>query len=76
MPRTESTALGTLVPSTERTASSGVVPYAESAVLGGLVPRIKHAALGGLPLTSTAFHEFRPHQPRIRIDGLSATLLK
>ena len=37
-----------------------------------LVPRTEHAALGGLPLTSTAFHDFRTHEPRIRIDGLSA----
>ena len=51
----------------------GLEPLAESTVLGGLVPRTEHAALGGLPLTSTAFHDFRTHEPRIRIDGLSAS---
>ena len=64
--------LGGLVPHTESTALGGLVPLAESTVLGGLVPRTKHAALGGLPLTSTAFHDFRTHEPRIRMDGLSA----
>ena len=72
VPRTESTALGGLVPRTERTALGGLVPLAESTVLGGLVPRTEHAALGGLPLTSAAFHNFRTHEPRIRIDGFSA----
>ena len=37
------------------------------------MPRTEHAALGGLPLTSTAFHDFRTHEPRIRIDGLSVS---
>ena len=37
------------------------------------MPRIEHAALGGLPLTSTVFHDFRTHEPRIRIDGLYAS---
>ena len=72
VPRTESTALGGLVPRTESTASGGLVPLAENAALGGLVPRTEHAALGGLPLTSTAFHDFRAHEPRIRVDDLSA----
>ena len=46
-------------------------PRRKHCALGGLVPRTEHAALGGLPLTSTAFHDFRTHEPRIRIDGLS-----
>ena len=46
---------------------------AESTVLGGLVPRIELAAMGGLPLTSASFHDFRTHEPRIMIDGLSAS---
>ena len=50
----------------------GLEPLAESTVLGGLVPRTEYAASGGLPLTSAAFHDFRTHEPRIRIDGLSA----
>ena len=70
--RTESSALGGLVPRTERTALGGLVPLAESTVLGGLVPRTEHVALGGLPLTSTAFHDSRTHEPRMRIGGLSA----
>ena len=37
------------------------------------MPRTEYAALSGLPLTSTAFHEFRTHEPRKRIDGLSAS---
>ena len=61
------------MPHTESTALGGLEPLAESTVLGGLVPRTEHAALGGLPLTSTAFHDFRTHEPRIRIDGLSAS---
>ena len=32
----------------------------------------KHAVWGGLPLASTAFHDFRTHEPRIRDDGLPA----
>ena len=72
VPRTESTALGGLVPHTKSTASGGLVPLAESTVLGGPVPRTEHTALGGLPLTSTAFRDFCTHEPRIRIDGLSA----
>ena len=48
-------------------------PLAESTVLGGLVPRTEHAALGGFPVISTAFHDFRTHESRIRIDGLSAS---
>ena len=70
MPRTESTVLGRFVPRTERTALGGLVPLAESTVLGA--PHSEHAALGGLPFTSTAFHDFRTHEPRTRIDGLSA----
>ena len=46
------------------------MPHTKSTVLGGLVPRTEHAAVCGLPLTSTAFHDFRTHEPRIRIDGL------
>ena len=49
------------------------MPLVESTVLGELVPRTEHAALGGLPVTSTAFYDFRTHEPRIRIDGLSAS---
>ena len=60
MPRAESTALG------------GLVSRSESTALGGLVPRTERAVLGGLPLTSTDFHDLRTHEPRIRIDGLSA----
>ena len=55
------------------TALGELEPLAESTVLGGLVPRTEHAALGGLPLTSTAYHDFRTHEPRIRIDGLSVS---
>ena len=69
VPRTKSTALGGLVSRTEHTALGGLVPLAESTVLGGLVPRTEHAALGGVPLTATAFHDLRTHEPRIRIDG-------
>ena len=72
MPRTESTALVGLVTRTERIALGGLATLAASAVLGGLVPNTEHAALGGLPLTSTAFSEFRTHEPRVRIDSLSA----
>ena len=72
VPCTASTALGGLVPRTERTALGELVPLAENTVLGGLVPRTEYAALGGLPLTSTALHDFRTHEPRIRIDGLPA----
>ena len=70
-PLAKSTVLGGLVPHTERPAMCGLEPLAESTVLGGLVPRTERAALGGLPLTSTAFYDFRTHEPRIRIDGLS-----
>ena len=73
VPRTESTAFCGLVPRTERTSLGRLVPLAESTVLGGLVSRTEHAVLGGLPLTSTAFHDFRTHEPRIRIDGFSAS---
>ena len=72
-PLAESTDLGGLVPHTESTALGGLEPLAESTVLGGLVPPTKRAALGRLPLTSTAFHDFRTHDPRIRVDGLSAS---
>ena len=34
------------------------------------MPRIDYTVLGRFPLTSTAFHDFRTHAPRIRIDGL------
>ena len=51
----------------------GFVPLVESTALGGLVPRTEHAALGGLPVTSTAFHDFRTQEARIVIDGLSAS---
>ena len=61
------------MPHTESTALGGLEPLAKITVLGGLVPRTEHAALGGLPITSTAFHDFRTHEPRIRIDGLSAS---
>ena len=64
--------LGGPVRRTERTALGGLVRLAESTVLGGLVPRTEHAALGGLPLTSTVFNDFRSHEPRIRINGISA----
>ena len=60
------------MPLAESTVLGGLVPHTESTVLGGLVPRTEHAALGGLPVTSTAFYDFRTHEPRIRIDGLSA----
>ena len=46
-------------------------PLAESLVLGWLVPFTEHAALGRLSLTSTAFHDFRTHEPRITIDFFS-----
>ena len=65
-------ALGGLVPRTERTALGGLVSIAEGTVLGELVPRAEHAALSGLPLTSTALHDFRTHELRIRHDDLSA----
>ena len=73
VPRAESTVLGGLVPHTESTALGELEPLAKSTVLGGLVPRTEHAALGGLPVISTAFHDFRTHESRIRIDGLSAS---
>ena len=72
VPLAEITVLGGLVPHTESTAFGGLEPLAESTVLGGLVPHAEHAAFGGLPLTSTAFHNFCSHEPRIRIDGRSA----
>ena len=37
------------------------------------MPRTEYAAFSGLPPTSTAFNDFRPHEPRIKIDGLSAS---
>ena len=52
---------------------SRFAPQTERAALGGLVPRTERAALGGLSLTSTEFHDFRTHEPRITIDGLSAS---
>ena len=61
VPRTESTASGGLVSGTESTDLGGLVPLAEITVLGGLVPRTEHAVVGGVPLTSTAFHDFRIH---------------
>ena len=72
-PLAESTVLGGLVPYTEITALMGLEPLAESTVLGELVPRTKHAALGGHLVIFSAFHDFRIHEPRIRIDGLSAS---
>ena len=72
-PLAESTVLGGLLSHTESTALAGLVPLAESTVLGGLLPRTEHAAFGRLPLTSTAFHDFCAHEPRIRIGGLSAS---
>ena len=36
------------------------------------MPQPDSAVLGGLPLTSTDFHVFRAHGPRLRIDDLSA----
>ena len=73
-PLAESTVLGGLVLHTERTALDGLEPLTESTVLGGLVPHTEHAPLGGLPFTSTAFHDFCTHEPRMRIDGVSASL--
>ena len=73
-PLAESTVLGGLVPHTRSTALGGLEPLAESTVLGGLVPRTEHAAFGGLPVTFTAFHDFRTYERRIRIDGLSSSL--
>ena len=61
------------MPHIDRTALAGLEPLAESAVLGGHVPRTEHVALDGFPLTSTAFQEFRTHEPGARIDGLSAS---
>ena len=61
------------MPHTESTALGGLEPLAESTVLVGLVPHTEHAALGGFPLTPTAFHDFRTHEPRIRTDGLPAS---
>ena len=61
------------MPHTESTDLGGLEPLAESTVLGGLVPRTEHGALGGLPLTSTALHDFRTHEPRIGIGGFSAS---
>ena len=72
-PLAESTVLGELVPHTEETALGGLEPLVESTVLGGFMPRTEHAALGELLLTSTAFHDFRIHEPRIRVDGLFAS---
>ena len=61
------------MPHTESTALSGLEPLAGITVLGGLVPRTEHATLSGLPLTSTAFHDFRTQESRVRIDGFSAS---
>ena len=72
VPRTEITVLSRLMPRTDRTALSGLVPFAEIIVLGGLVLHTEHAALGGFLLTSTAFHDFRTHEPCIRVSGNSA----
>ena len=72
-PLAGSTVLGGLVPHTESTPMGGLEPLTDSTVLGGLVPRTEHATLSGLPPTSTAFHDFPTHQPRTRIDGLSAS---
>ena len=72
VPLAKITVLGGLMPHTESSALVGLEPLAESTVLGGLVPHTEHATLGGLPVTSTAFHDFRTHESRIRIDGLSA----
>ena len=63
--------LGGLVPHTESPALSGLVPRNERTALGGLVPLAESTALGGLPLTSTAFHGFRTHEPRMSIDLFS-----
>ena len=51
----------------------GLAPLGGSTVLGGLAPRTGQIALGGLPLTSATFHDFRTHEPRIWIDGLSTS---
>ena len=67
------TLTNSVVGRTKLSALGGLEPLAESTVLGGLVPRTERAALGGLPLTSTAFPDFRKHEPRKRIDGLSAS---
>ena len=56
-------------------SDSGVLPEPWPDTEQGVrqvAPRNEHAALGGLPLTSTAFHDFRTNEPRIRTDGLSA----
>ena len=71
-PLAECTVLGGLVPRTESTALGGLEPLAKSTFLGGLVPRTEHAALGGLPVTSTAFHDFRNTS---HVYGLTAFLL-
>ena len=62
---------GGLVPYTESTALGRLEPLAENTVMGWLAPRAEHAVLGGLPLTRTAFHDFRTNGPRLRADGLS-----
>ena len=58
------------MPPNENTALCG--PRAESTALGGFVPRTEDSILDGLPPAFKAFHDFRTHEPRIRIDGLSA----
>ena len=65
--------LGGLAPLAESTVLGGLVSHTESTALGGLVPRAEHAALGGLPVTSTSFHDFRTHEPRTKIDYISAS---
>ena len=63
--------LGELMPRTERITSGRLGPRTESPALGRLVPHTEHAALDGLRLTSTSFHDFRTHEPRIKIDGFA-----
>ena len=74
VPRAEGTGLSGLVSRIESNAWIGScpAPLAKSTALGGLVPRTEHDVLGGFPLTYTDFHNFRTHEPLIRIDGLSA----
>ena len=36
------------------------------------MPRTEHVVLGGRPLAFTDCHDFCTHEPRIRIDGVSA----
>ena len=65
--------LGGLASLADSTVLGALDSLAESIVLGRLVPRTEHAPLGGLPLTSIAFHDFCSDEPRMRIDGLSAS---